>query len=158
KNASNHAFRGNRWVDLTAMMRLFCKTLSVPFAAMAVIAGLATGSVAQTGDYPTRPVKILVGASPGGTTDTMPRPIATEMAPELGQPVIVENKPGAGGTLAADTVAKSPPDGQTLLVSFTSHTINATLYPSLPFDPVADFTPITMIATVPSMLVGNPKL
>ena len=66
--------------------------------------------------------------------------------------------PGAGGNLAADTVANATPDGYTLLVSFTSHTINATLYPKLPFDPVADFTAISEIATVPSLLVGNPKL
>jgi len=72
--------------------------------------------------------------------------------------VLVENRPGAGGNLAADAVAKSTPDGYTLLVSFTSHTINATLYPKLPFDPVTDFTPISMISTVPSLLVGNPKL
>ena len=65
---------------------------------------------------------------------------------------------GAGGNLAADAVAKSTPDGHTLLVSFTSHTINATLYPKLPFDPAADFTPITMVATVPSLLVGHPTL
>ena len=66
--------------------------------------------------------------------------------------------PGAGGNIAAEAVAKAAPDGYTLLVSFTSHTINATLYPKLPFDPVADFTPISMISTVPSLLVGNPKL
>ena len=72
--------------------------------------------------------------------------------------MLVENRPGAGGNLAADAVAKAAPDGYTLLVSFTSHTINATLYPKLPFDPVTDFTPISMIATVPSMLVGNPAL
>ena len=72
--------------------------------------------------------------------------------------MLVENRPGAGGNLAADAVAKAAPDGTTLLVSFTSHTINATLYPKLPFDPVSDFTPISMISTVPSLLVGNPKL
>src|SRR5262245_22199575 len=108
--------------------------------------------------YPARLIKLLVGAPPGGTTDTVARAIAEPMASALGQPVIVDNRPGAGGNLAADAVAKSTPDGHTLLVSFTSHTINATLYPKLPFDPIADFTPITMIATVPSMLVGNPKL
>jgi tripartite-type tricarboxylate transporter receptor subunit TctC len=113
---------------------------------------------AQGADYPSRPIKLLVGASPGGTTDTMARLIAQPMAPALGRPVLVENRPGAGGNLAADAVAKSPPDGHTLLVSFTSHTINATLYPRLPYDPVADFTPISMIATVPSLLVGHPKL
>jgi tripartite-type tricarboxylate transporter receptor subunit TctC len=80
------------------------------------------------------------------------------MAAALKQPVLVENRPGAGGNLAAAAVAKSPPDGYTLLVSFSSHTINATLYPSLPYDPVADFTPITMIARVPSLLVGRANL
>jgi tripartite-type tricarboxylate transporter receptor subunit TctC len=113
---------------------------------------------AQGAGYPSRPIKLLVGASPGGTTDTVARLIAQPMTPALGRPVLVENRPGAGGNLAADAVAKSPPDGHTLLVSFTSHTINATLYPRLPYDPVADFTPISMIATVPSLLVGHPKL
>lgn len=108
--------------------------------------------------YPSRPIKLLVGAPPGGTTDTVARALAEPMANALGQPVIVDNRGGAGGNLAADAVAKSTPDGHTLLVSFTSHTINATLYPKLPFDPAADFTPITMVATVPSLLVGNPKL
>jgi tripartite-type tricarboxylate transporter receptor subunit TctC len=139
-------------------MKAVYNALSVVLAAAAFAAMSPVATVAQTAEYPTEPVKILVGATPGGTTDTMARAIATEMSTALGQPVIVENKPGAGGNIAADAVAKSPPDGHTLLVSFTSHTINATLYPNLPFDPVADFTPITMIATVPSMLVGNTNL
>jgi tripartite-type tricarboxylate transporter receptor subunit TctC len=109
-------------------------------------------------DYPTRPIKLFVGASAGGTTDTIARALAEAIAPALKQPVVIENRPGAGGNLAADAVAKSTPDGYTLLVSFTSHTINATLYPHLPYDPVADFTAISEIATVPSLLVGNPKL
>jgi len=119
---------------------------------------LALPLAAQADDYPSRPIKLLVGASPGGTTDTMARTIAVPLSKSLGQPVLVENKPGAGGNIAAATVAKSSPDGYTLLVSFTSHTINATLYPNLPFDPVADFTAISKIANVPSLLVGNPKL
>ena len=119
---------------------------------------LAPLPAAAADDYPSRPIKLLVGASPGGTTDTMARAIAPPLASSLGRPVLVENRPGAGGNLAADAVAKAPPDGTTLLVSFTSHMINATLYPKLPFDPVTDFTPISMIATVPSLLVGNPKL
>ena len=114
--------------------------------------------LAQAEDYPSRPIKLLVGAPPGGTTDTMARAIAQPLSTSLGRPVLVENRPGAGGNLAADAVAKAAPDGYTLLVSFTSHTINATLYPKLPYDPVADFTPISMIATVPSLLVGNPTL
>jgi tripartite-type tricarboxylate transporter receptor subunit TctC len=104
------------------------------------------------------PIRILVGAPPGGSTDTLAREIAPEMGRQLGRAVIVENKSGAGGNLAADTVAKAAPDGNTLLLSFTSHTINATLYPKLPFDPVADFTPLTMVATSPSVLVAHPEL
>src|SRR5689334_509966 len=125
-------------------MRAFSRAVSAVLIA-AACAGWPGAGHAQTSEYPSRPVRILVGASAGGTTDTMARAIASELAAALGQPVIVENKPGAGGNLAADTVAKAAPDGHTLLVSFTSHTINATLYQNLPFDPVADFTPITMI-------------
>ncbi len=109
-------------------------------------------------DYPSHPIKLLVGAPPGGTTDTIARSIAGPMAAALKQSVIVENRPGAGGNLAAEAVAKSAPDGYTLLVSFSSHTINASLYPKLPYDPASDFTAITKVATVPSLLVGNPKL
>jgi len=98
-------------------------------------------------------IKLVVGAPPGGTTDTVARSIAQHMGQDLKRPVVVENKPGAGGNIAADYVAKSNPDGNTLLVTFTSFSINATLYRKLPFDPVADFTPISMLANVPSVLV-----
>jgi tripartite-type tricarboxylate transporter receptor subunit TctC len=104
------------------------------------------------------PIKILVGAPAGGTTDTMARTLAHVLGTQLGRTVVVENKPGAGGNLAADAVAKAAPDGNTLLMSFTSHAINASLYPNLPFDPVKDFTPLTMVSTSPSMLVASPRL
>jgi tripartite-type tricarboxylate transporter receptor subunit TctC len=102
-----------------------------------------------------RPIKIIVGAPPGGTTDTLARMVGKGMEASLKRSVIVENKPGAGGNIAAEYVAKSEPNGDTLLMSFTSHTINATLYKKLPFDAVKDFTPITMVATVPSVLIAN---
>lgn len=132
------------------------KTLG--YGLMLAAAMLLAPHAVHAEDYPARPVKLLVGAPPGGTTDTIARAIAMPMAAALKQSVIVENRPGAGGNLAAETVAKSAPDGYTLLVSFSSHTINASLYPKLPFDPAADFTAITKIATVPSLLVGNPKV
>jgi tripartite-type tricarboxylate transporter receptor subunit TctC len=134
-------------------MRAAKVTALIGLAAQLLLAGPSNAA-----DYPARPIKLLVGASAGGTTDTMARTIAEPLSNSLGQPVLVENRPGAGGNLAAEAVARSNPDGYTLLVSFTSHTINATLYPKLPFDPVADFTPIAMISTVPSLLVGNPKV
>ena len=127
-------------------------------AAVLGLGALLMGGPTTAADYPARPIKLLVGASAGGTTDTMARTIAEPLSAVFGQPVLVENRPGAGGNLAAETVARAAPDGYTLLVSFTSHTINATLYPKLPFDPVVDFSPIAMISTVPSLLVGNPKV
>jgi tripartite-type tricarboxylate transporter receptor subunit TctC len=127
-------------------------------AAGALALVCAVAPQAQAEDYPSRTIRLIVGAPPGGTTDTIARSIAGPMAAALKQSVVVENKAGAGGNIAADYVAKSPADGYTLLVSFSSHTINASLYPHLPYDPAADFTAITKVATVPSMLVGNPKL
>lgn len=123
--------------------RLLLSTLLLPLLARAQAPG---------------PIRIVVGAPPGGSTDTLAREIAPEMGRLLGRTVIVDNRSGAGGNLAADHVAKSAPDGSTLLLSFTSHTINATLYPRLPYDPVADFTPLTMVATSPSVLVAHPGL
>ena len=128
------------------------------FAAGALALVCATAPQARAEDYPSRAIRLIVGAPPGGTTDTIARSIAVPMAAALKQSVVVENKAGAGGNIAAEYVAKSPADGYTLLVSFSSHTINASLYPHLPYDPAADFTAITKVATVPSMLVGNPKL
>ncbi|MBC5783710.1 tripartite tricarboxylate transporter substrate binding protein [Ramlibacter sp. USB13] len=104
------------------------------------------------------PVRILVGAPPGGTTDTMARTLAQELGRALGKTVVVENRPGAGGNIAAEAVARAAPDGNTLLMSFTSHAINASLYPTLPFDPEKDFTPLTMVSTSPAVLVANPSV
>jgi tripartite-type tricarboxylate transporter receptor subunit TctC len=114
---------------------------------------LAAGASAQA-----VPTRILVGAPAGGSTDTLARTLATELGRLLGKVVIVENRPGAGGNIAADAVAKAAPDGNTLLMSFTSHAINASLYPSLPFDPIRDFTPLTCVATSPSVLVAHPSV
>ncbi len=104
------------------------------------------------------PTRILVGAPAGGSTDTLARSLAIGLAQVLGKIVIVENRPGAGGNIAAEAVAKATPDGNTLLMSFTSHAINASLYPSLPFDPLKDFTPLTCMATSPSILVAHPSV
>lgn len=118
------------------------------------IESIANRALAQTAPA----LRILVGAPAGGSTDTMARALATDFARQLARTVIVENRPGAGGNIAADAVAKSTPDGNTLLMSFTSHAINASLYPSLPFDPVRDFTPLTCVATSPSILVAHPSV
>jgi tripartite-type tricarboxylate transporter receptor subunit TctC len=117
-------------------------------------AWMGQGAQAQT----SAPIRILVGAPAGGSTDTLARALAIQMGRLLGRVVVVENRSGAGGNIAAEAVAKAAPDGNTLLMSFTSHAINASLYPTLPFDPIKDFTPLTCVATSPSVLVANPAL
>jgi tripartite-type tricarboxylate transporter receptor subunit TctC len=103
-----------------------------------------------------RPTKLMVGAPAGGTTDYVARALAQSLSPLLDTQVVVENRGGAGGNLAAEAVAKAAPDGATLLVCFTSHTINPSLFARLPFDSLRDFSPISLLASSPSMLVAHP--
>ena len=130
------------------------RRLALACASLGAIGLISTRAWAQT--VPS--VRILVGAPAGGTTDTMARTLATEMGKALGRTVVVENRPGAGGNIAAEAVARAAPDGNTLLMSFTSHAINASLYPQLPFDPERDFTPLTMVSTSPALLVAHPSV
>ncbi|HVN35338.1 MAG TPA: tripartite tricarboxylate transporter substrate binding protein [Casimicrobiaceae bacterium] len=108
--------------------------------------------------YPTHPIRVVVPFSPGGAVDGPMRVIAQELFSDAGGQVVIENKPGAGATIGADFVAKSPPDGYTLLLASQTIAISATLYPKLPFDPVADFVPITLIGREPGVIVVNPAL
>ena len=107
--------------------------------------------------WPNRPVRIVVPFAPGGTTDVLARALAPELQKAFDQPFVVDNKAGAGGNVGAAEVAKSTADGHTLLMGTVgTHAINAALYPSLPFDPIKDFAPITLVANVPNVLVVNP--
>jgi tripartite-type tricarboxylate transporter receptor subunit TctC len=109
------------------------------------------------GAWPNRPVRIVVPFAPGGTTDILARALAPELSRVFGQQFVVDNKPGAGGNVGAAEVAKSPPDGYTLLMGTVgTHGINQSLYPKLPYDPIKDFAPITLFAGVPNVLVLNP--
>ena len=111
---------------------------------------------AQAG-WPNKPVRIVVPFAAGGTTDILARALAPELGRVFGQTFIVDNKPGAGGNLGADAIAKSAPDGYNLLMGTVgTQAINAALYPKMPFDPVRDFVPITLVAGVPNVLVMNP--
>jgi len=101
--------------------------------------------------------RVLVGATPGGSTDIVARGLANEMSKLTGRQMVVENRPGAAGNIAAQLTANALPDGGTLLVSYTSHVINPSLYPNLPFDPVNDFTPLCGIASSPAILVTRPS-
>ena len=117
---------------------------------------LPAQATAQTA-WPTKPVRIVVPFAAGGTTDILARSLAPELQKAFGQPFVVDNKPGAGGNSGAAEVAKSAPDGTTLLMGTVgTHAINAALYPKMPFDPVKDFAPVTQMAGVPNVLVLNP--
>jgi len=115
------------------------------------------GSALAQADYPNKPVRLVVGFAAGGISDVLGRAIAIPMSKQLGQQVIVENKPGAGTTIAGDFIAKSPPDGYTLwLQDITTHAINANLYAKLPYDSMKDFSFVAMVASTPLMLVVHP--
>ncbi len=107
--------------------------------------------------YPARPIRIIVPYPPGGTSDILARSLGEKLTGSLSQPVVVENKPGANGNVGAELVAKSPPDGYTvLLADIGALAISPSVYPTLPFDPVRDFAPVTMVAYSPHILVVNP--
>ena len=109
--------------------------------------------------YPSKPIRLIVGFATGGISDVIARALSAKITEQTGQAIIVENKPGAGTTIAADYVAKSSPDGYTLfLQDMTTHAINASLYKKLSYDTLKDFSPITLVASTPLMLVTNPNL
>lgn len=133
--------------------------LSTLAGATALLAAPFMGSLpAQADAYPSRPIHLVVGYAAGGSTDQIARIVGQKLSEELGQPVVIDNKPGAGATIASDFVAKSAPDGYTLFMSTIANTINTTLYRRLPFDFERDFAPVSLVATVPNVLVVNPSV
>ncbi|RZL45682.1 MAG: tripartite tricarboxylate transporter substrate binding protein [Variovorax sp.] len=130
-------------------------------AALAACAGTAIFLIANPaahaqGAWPNKPVRIVVPFAAGGTTDILARAVAPELSKAFGQQFIVDNKPGAGGNLGAEIVARAPNDGYTLLMGTVgTHGINRALYPKLPYDPIQDFVPITMVAAVPNVMEIN---
>jgi tripartite-type tricarboxylate transporter receptor subunit TctC len=114
---------------------------------------------AQSAAYPTKPIRIVVPFPPGGATDLIARAAGLRLQEALGQPVVIDNRPGAGGNIGAELVAKSPPDGYTLLMGTVgTQAINASLYAKMPYDAAKDFAPIVLVAGVPNVLVVNPSL
>jgi tripartite-type tricarboxylate transporter receptor subunit TctC len=131
------------------------KTMKLLLAVLA----FAFSAAVQAQTWPAKPIRYIVIFAPGGTTDILARLIAPKLSDALGQPVVVENRPGAGGNNGAEMIAKAAPDGYTIgSGTVSSHAINATLYSKLPYDPAKDFAPITMLATLPNMLVVHPSL
>jgi tripartite-type tricarboxylate transporter receptor subunit TctC len=126
-------------------------------AGFALWATSATPALAQ-GDYPNKPVRIIIGFSPGSVADTPARLLAQKFSAAMGQQFVVENKPGAGSNIAAEFVARAPKDGYTLLMATAAQTINVSISTNLTFDYQKDFAPIALVATVPNLLVANPSL
>ncbi len=123
------------------------------------LAGIGSASPALAQSYPSKPLHLIVPFAAGGTGDVLGRLLASKMSEGLGQPVVVEFKPGAGTTLGTDFVAKAAPDGYTILFSAsTTMSINATLYSKLPYDTLKDLAPVSLLAAIPNMLVANHAL
>jgi tripartite-type tricarboxylate transporter receptor subunit TctC len=140
----------NPTMEGTEMKRSICRAT---IAAVVLFAGLASALFAQ-GDYPNKPIKFIVPFPPGGGTDLFARAIGNKLAENLKWVIVVENKPGAGGNLGVDQVAKAPPDGYTVVMGQTSNlAINPTLYPKLPYDPLKDLIPVALVASAPLVLV-----
>ena len=132
----------------------FTRRTALQLAALA-LASVAGAAHAQA--WPSKPVSLVVPFPAGGTTDVLARALAERLSPAIGQPVIVENKPGAGATIGADHVAKAKADGHTLLIGAVHHTIASSVYKKLPYDFQKSFEPVTVIAMVPNVLVVNAR-
>src|SRR5215470_7474330 len=118
---------------------------------------LLVASLPAAAQYPTKPVRMVVAFTPGGGVDITARFVAAKLTERWSKPVVVENRPGAAGNIGTEAVAKSAPDGYTLLMAFSSHASNAALYPSLPFDITRDFASITLVATAPVVVIATPS-
>jgi len=124
----------------------------------ALLAALLCAAGASAQDYPSRPIRVIVPFSPGGAVDGPMRAIAQELGKRLKQQVVIENKPGAGATIGSESVAKSAPDGYTLLLASQTNAISASLYPKLGFNPIDDFVAISLLGREPGVLVVHPSL
>jgi tripartite-type tricarboxylate transporter receptor subunit TctC len=136
---------------LYAMSALLC---ALPISICTLI---VTSASAQVDEYPSKPIRIVVPLAAGGTGDTMARLLAESMSGDIGKRIVVENRPGSGGTIGTEVVAKSPPDGYAVVLVGTSHCMNATLQ-KLPYDPIRDFTPVALVANTPSVLLVHPSV
>jgi tripartite-type tricarboxylate transporter receptor subunit TctC len=132
----------------------FSRRIAIAGAAALALIAAPYASLAQ-GGWPERPIHFIVPYPPGGGTDVIARIVQERFQRELGQPIIIDNRGGAAGSLGTDFAAKSAPDGYTVLFTLSSHTINPFIYPNLPFDTVKDFEPVGMVASLPQILVAN---
>ena len=140
------------------MLRHTRRALTTSVLCFTLLMATATSFAQPDATYPSRLLRYVVGGSVGGGADSLARAIAQKLGEQWGQQVIVDNRAGGGGIVASEIVAKSPPDGYTLLMAFTSHVTNPSLYSKLSYDAVKDFAPITLVATIPNILVVHPTV
>jgi tripartite-type tricarboxylate transporter receptor subunit TctC len=137
-------------------MTTLARTLLALAAGLTILAG---AGLAQTPDYPNKPIRVVVTFPPGGSTDVVVRMLVPRLNEKLGQQVVVDNRPGAGGNIGLTAVARAPADGYTLGVGAAGGlSANVSLYAQMPFDPVKDFRPVTMLAAIPFVLIGHPSV
>ena len=133
---------------------MFTKTFRVVAAICCL--GVTAAHAAESGQFPTKPIRIVVPIAPGGSTDYLGRLVAQKLGERISQPVIVDNRPGAGGNIGTDLVAKAPPDGYTVVAAnVSSVAINQSLYKKMPYDPIKDLAPITLLAVFPNVIIVN---
>ncbi len=137
---------------------MFRRRLLTAVALGALLAFPSGEAGAQGAAWPNRPIRFIVPLPPGGANDLLARVFAERLQAALGQPVVVENKPGAGGNVGTEFVAKQPADGYTILLSSNTHVLNVSFFAKLPYDPIRDFEPVTLVATIPFVLTVNPDL
>jgi len=131
---------------------------AIHFFVAAVLVAAGTPAL-QAQDYPAKPIRLIIPYTPGGTADMLARTMGQKMAASLGQQIIVDNRPGAGGNIGADLAAKAAPDGYTIVMgTVATHAINPNLYATMPYDADKDFAPIVLVATLPNLLVVNPSV
>ena len=131
-------------------------TVMKPLTSFVCAAALAFAPALLAQSFPSKPIRLIVTYPPGGGADLMARLVAPKMAESLGQPVVVENKPGAGGQIGAAEVARAAPDGHTIMLDAANHAVNPGLYPSLPYDSAKAFTPVALLVQFPNVLVVTP--
>ncbi len=158
-SSSKTRFSSSRQISGTRLANASRRKALAGLVLAACLGVCATQALGQAVDYPKKPITLIVGFTPGGISDVLARALAAKLTAQMGQSVLVENKAGAGTLIAGEYVAKSAPDGYTLwLQDMSTHAVNVGLYKKLPYDSIKDFTPITLVASTPLMLVVHPSL
>jgi len=139
-------------------MTFLFKTITVAAASAAALCSTGSMAADASANYPDRPIRVIVPLAPGGGSDYTARFIGTRLAERLGQTIVVDNRPGASGVVGTDLVAKAAPDGYTLLLAYSTHAQSAQLFTRLPYDPIKDFAPITIVIATPLTLLLHPSL